>query len=274
MSTSIYVNGLDMLALCGLHISDPARGPFSAPDRADDTLNIPSLPGALLTTIPPAVGPRPIELQGAVVATSLTALNTQLDTLREILDGGLLEVKFAHDTTRLIRCRCTGVQVSYAAPAFRTAGQKVAVVTISLRADDPWFYSTTPTVISFGSTAVAIPLGTAPSVGRDNWSALIEIVGAATTPTLTYANFRAQSIGTMVFSGYSPLAGDSILIDLGRRLVWKRVSGTLTNAISYLTAGYTFPALSPDDAYVAGSLYPTLKVSAGSASIRYWKAWK
>lgn len=270
MTTTMYVNDIDMLATCGMHISEPGRGVFSTPERTDALMVVPALPGAILSSTPGAIGSRILDLEGAVVATSLTNLNSQLDTLREILDRGLIEVKFAHDTTRLLRCRTTACQVAYGAPAFRTAGQKVALVTISLRADDPYYCATSPSVISFGSTAVDIPLGTAPSGGRDQWSALIEIVGAATTPTLTYLNSAGDIVSTMVFTS-SVLAGDSIVIDIGRRLVYKFVSGTRTNTISTVTAGYAFPALDPSDGYVAGAAYPKLKISSGSANLMYWK---
>lgn len=78
----------------------------------------------------------------------------------------------------------------------------------------------------------------------------------------------------MVFSGHSPLAGDSLVIDCGRRTVTKIVSSVSSNAISHLTAGYSFPALSPDDASFTASLWPTLTVSAGTGSITYYRAFR
>ena len=128
-------------------------------------------------------------------------------------------------------------------------------------------------MVSFSSTAVPIPLGTAPSRGRDEWSAVIEIVGAATTPTLSELNASGDTLASMVFTN-SPAAGDSIVIDLGRRQVWTVTSGTWANGFGNLTAGYSWPKLDPADGDVTAGQYPQLKVSSGIANVRYRKFYR
>jgi len=215
-------------------------------------------------------GTRTITIGGLIRAASYTAIPAVLDWATEVAGTGLVEIRGPFSSGRAYY----GVLQELPAELYEpTALTGIGRLTLTFVCPMPYAISTSASVIGFGSTAVDIPLGTAPSAGRDGWSALIEIVGAATTPTLTYLNHRNETVGTMVFTN-SPAAGDSILIDCGRRRVQTRTSGTFANGMTNLTAGYSFPALDPSDAYVYGSLHAKLKVSSGSASIRYYKMWR
>ncbi len=78
----------------------------------------------------------------------------------------------------------------------------------------------------------------------------------------------------MSFTGYSPLSGDLIEINLSTGLVRKRVSGVYSNAMGALAAGWDFPAIDPNDGTFSASQWPTLQVSSGSGSITYRKAYR
>ena len=268
-STVLYANGLDFDADLGL-LPVTMSGLLGAPGRALGVLDLPALPGVIDSGISPRESARVLTITCLVQASSQTTLYATLDTAKEALGTGLVTITSAFSATRAFY----GVLQPFDADLFvPTILNGWATVALSFLCPIPYAIALAPSIISFGATAVDIPLGTAPSTLRDQWSAQIEIVGAATTPTLTYLDGSNTAVGTMATS-LSPVAGDSIVVDCGRRLVSKFVSGTRTNAISTLTAGYTFPALDPADGFVAGSIWPKLKVSSGTAFLRYYRAWR
>lgn len=263
-------NGLDSdtdLSLLPVSIG----GMLGAPARALGLLDLPQAPGGIDPGLVPSEAARTLTIEGLIKATSQTTLMTTLDRIKEVCGTGLVTIAGPYATDR----RYYGVlQPLDAEQVERTLLNGWARVTLAFVCPLPYAIASTPTTVSFGSTATAIPLGTAPSALRTDWSAVITITGAATTPIVTYADYRGTTQATLSFSGYSPSAGDSIVIDCGRKLVYRFVGGAKSNAFSYLAAGYAFPALSPDDAYVTGALWPTLAVSSGVASLRYYKAYR
>lgn len=268
-SAVLYANGLDFDSDLGL-IPVSITGMLGAPAKTLGWLDVPGTPGALDSGITPRESSRTLNITCLVQASSETTLHTALDEAKEAIGTGLVEIKAAYSTTRAYYGVLVSCEVVQFSPSVLNGW---ATVQLQFACAMPYAVALTMDTLSFGSTAVAIPLGTAPSVGRDDWSAIIEITGAATTPTLTYLNSAGDTIGTMVFT-YSPSAGDTIRIDLGRKLVQRRVSGTWSNAFTYLTAGYTWPTLDPSDGYVFGTAYPQLKVSSGSGALYYWKHYR
>lgn len=265
----LYLNGVEVEATYGLIVASFA-GDLSAPARSVSLLNIPSLPGAIDPGLPANEAARTLAVNFLIQASSETTLYATLDKIKAVCGSGLVEIQTPYSTTRALY----GVLQSLECAAFTpTLLNGWVSGTITFLCANPYWFDISPTTVAF-TTATDIPLGTAPSMGRDDWSAVITITGAATTPTLTYKDYTGATVGTMIFSGYSPAAGDSIVIDCGRRTVTKIVSAVSSNAISTLTAGYTFPALSPDDASFTASLWPTLTVSAGTGSVTYYKAYR
>lgn len=264
-STVLYANGLDFDADLGL-IPVAIGGMLGSPARTLGLLDIPQAPGGVDPGLPPQEAARTLTIEALVQASSQTTLLTTLDSIKDALGTGLVELTGAYSSTRAYY----GVLQPFDAEQFaRTLLNGWATVRLAFLCAQPYAVSTTRSTIAFGSTAVTVPLGTAPSQGRDDWSAIIEITGAATTPTLTYLDSAGNTVGTMAFSGYSPAAGDSIIIDCGRRLVYRYVSGTRSNAFSLMTAGYRFPDLDPADGSYRSSLWPSLKVSSGSGFLTY-----
>jgi hypothetical protein len=270
MPTGILtLNGTDAETLGFSPVS--FEGMLGAPARTYNLLPIPGLPGGIDPGVAPMEAARTIKITGLVQAASKTALETTLDVIKEACGAGLVAITGPYAPTRAWYGL---LQPFDANPEVPTVLNGIALIQLEFVCPSPYAVDLTPATIAFGATAVEIPLGTAPSTGRDNLSAIITITGAATTPIVTYKDRDGVTQGTLSFSGYSPLAGDTAVADLGRRLIYKFVSGVRTNAFSALAAGYIWPRLDPIDASVSGALWPTLATSAGSGSITYYRMWR
>lgn len=265
----VYLNGVDVAALG--FVLDEVGGAFDGVDRADALLEFPQGTGALLSDLPGRIATRTVTLGGTLAATTSTALDTAKDALKALCGAGLVEIRLISKDV-VYRGRLAGISVAHTAPQFRTANT-AARVTLRFVCPDPYGWDRTAQLVGFGATRVAIPLGTAPSVGRSWWSAIITIAGAATTPTLTESDAAGNTLRQMVFSGWSPTVADAIEIDCGRGLVTRITAGVRSNGMADLTAGYAFPRLDPADGDYTTSAWPGLAVSSGLASIRYYRAW-
>lgn len=263
----LYLQGQEAEATFGLIVTN-FSGDLGAPSRSINLLSIPSLPGALDPGLAPNEAPRVFTVNFMVNAATDAAVHATLDKIKAVCGTGLVEILTPYSTTRALY----GVLQSLDASGMRPWIPGWVTGSISFLCANPYWWDVDPSVVAF-TTATGIPVGTAPSYGRDDWSAIITITGAATNPTLTYKDYTGVTVGTMAFT-LTVAAGDSIVIDCGRRTVNKIVSGVTSNCMSTLTAGYTFPALSPDDASFTASLWPTLATSAGTGSVTYYRAWR
>jgi len=270
VKTSVTLNGIDLAQLYGFALDPGSPSPFDIPARTTPVLAIPGAAGVILPGTAPAVGPKTLTFGGTFVAYSQSEIVATEAAIKDIAANGLVQIVFSQQSARAWYGVLQGLTVTY--PSYGSLN-RIARVSFSFLCPIPYAINIAQETIAFGSTAVTIPLGTAPSVGRDDWSAAIHIVGAATTPTLTYADGAGNTVGTMVFTS-SPAAGDHIRIDIGRRLVKKSVSGTYSNAFGDLTAGYTWPALDPGDGSWNSSLWPSLKVSSGVGILTYFRMYR
>lgn len=266
---ALYVNGVDVAALG--FVLEEIDGGFDGLERTDPLLELPQGVGALLSDLPGRVAPRTVTLVGTLAAQTSTALETAKDSLKALCGAGLVELRLVSRDV-ILRGRLAGLQLVHTGPQLRSANV-AARATLRFLCPEPFAWDRTAQLVGFGTARVALPLGTAPSVGRSWWSAIITIAGAATTPTLTESDAAGNALRTMIFSGWSPTAADAIEIDCGRGLVTRITSGVRTNGMADLTAGYAFPRLDPADGDYASSLFPGLAVSSGTGIIRYYRAW-
>lgn len=269
----LWLNGTDADDL-GFYLVD-------APDllgegaRTPQTVGFPQGTGALLASTPVAVAPRSLRLSGFCTAATVSAARVIADRIKAHVGTGVVEIRSAWNTSVVVR----GVLTNVAAGPDGSSWLGRVSLDLDFLLFDPYAYAISPTVVGFGATPTAIALGTAPSVGRDTWSAIITIVGAATTPTLTEYDGAGTALRTMVWTT-SPTVTDAIEVDLGRGLVTNIASGVRTNGYSSLTAGFEFPRLDPADGdwYLGGihsdAAFPRLAVSSGAALVRYFKAYR
>ncbi len=217
-----------------------------------------------------SVQPRVLRLDGYAESTTLTGATTVLDRVKAAVGTGIVEIRSAWREDVVVR----GVLVSHRAGPRSDGWTGQLTVSLEFLLADPLAYALSPSVVAIGATATPIPLGTAPSIGRDGWSAILTIVGAATTPTVTESDASGTALRTMVFSGWSPTASDAIEIDLGRGLVTRITAGVRSNGMADLTAGWEFPRLDPADGDWYASAWPMLTVSSGTASLTYYQAYR
>jgi phage-related protein len=267
MIGALTLNGQEAEATFGMVVTGFA-GDLGTPERALRLLEIPALAGGIDPGVPLREEARTLRIDFLLSAATDTALRTALDPIAAICSTGLVEIQTLYSTTRALY----GVLQTFVVERRDATIAGWAMGSMTFLCPIPYWLDISPTTVAFTS-ATDIPLGTAASAGRDEWAAIITITGAATTPTLTYKDYTGATVGTMAFS-YSPLGGDSLVIDCGRHLVTKVVSGVSSNAIGSLTAGYTFPALLNVDASFVASLWPTLEVSSGTGSVTYYRAWR
>lgn len=270
-SSSVWVGGLDLGRWCGFALDPASASPFDVPAQDLPSLAIPGAAGVLFPGTAPTVGAKTITIVGALVTDSLADATQAAQVMKERASAGLVALTFSAAPTRAWYGVLQSFTCSY--PSYASANG-VARVAMTFLCPFPYAAELAGEIVSFGATPVAVPLGTAPSVGRDGWGAVIEVTGAATTPAVTYADAAGNALATMAFT-YSPAAGDTLRIDLARRLIQRRVSGTWSSdGFAYLSAGYTWPALDPADGVISDGAYPRLSVSSGSGLLSYRRCYR
>lgn len=266
MAGVLWLNDLDASTLGFTLTGAPSL--LDAAPRTARTLAIPGRYGEWLSASAPIVNARTLRLSGVVYGTSLAEGLGMWDRVKAHVGEGLVDIKHAWAPDRVLR----GTLIDAPGGPGQRAWLGHLDASLEFLLADPFAYDLEPQLIGFGATPVALPLGTAPSVGQNWWSAIITITGAATTPTLTYSDAAGNTISTMVFT-WSPTINDAIEIDVGRGLVTRIASSVRSNGMADVTAGWEFPRLAPSDGDWYTSAWPRLAVSTGSATIRYYRAW-
>jgi phage-related protein len=216
------------------------------------------LPGRLDTAVldTSATGsPRDVVVEGTVEAATIAALTTAIRDLTGWC-ARAVALKTVHDTASFLQVKQVTVSTT---PPDMQGIVTAHPVTITFRAFDPLWYSTSLSAVSF-SAATAMPLGTAPS------KPVIRVTGAYTNPTITLKNSSAVTVGTMVFTVVLANAAHYIEIDCANRTIVHN-TGSNADGSALLTSG-NFLTLDPSDADTTVPTWPTLEaaVSAGSIS--------
>lgn len=265
----LYLNDIDT-SRYGF-VLESVDGAFDQTERTDTTTELPQGVGLVLSSAEPRIAPRTITLTGVVTGATRTLLETAKDAIKTLASAGTVGIRLASRDI-VYRGRLIGMTATHFSPQLRTTGN-ACTLTLRFLCADPFGWDRTPQLVGFGSSAVAMPLGTARSRGRGFWSAVVTIHGAATTPTLTETDAGGNTLGTMAFT-WSPTVNDALEIDIGRGTVTRVQSGVRDNGMPYVTAGFTFPRLHPDEGDYFTSAWPRLAVSSGVGVARYWRAWR
>lgn len=195
-----------------------------------------SSPSNLLGTNPATtvtVAPRRIPLQfmleSDVVADRVGLLDEVVRQTR-----GLLQVVVGDDTTRVGDAVMEGLEVD---ALFRESSWTHGNLRITpeLVFYDPIKYElSTPPVSIPANVRVTLPVGTAPS------RPVLTIFGANTNILVNLRPFGGAVSESMTFTGISLTASEALEIDMGALTIVKISSGTRTDALSELDAGWFF----------------------------------
>lgn len=267
--SGLYVNGQDTARLG--FVLDGVVGGFDGVERTDALVELPQGAGALLASVPARIASRVVTMEGTLVAATRSALETAKAQLKARCSAGTVRLRLVAQDI-VFYGRLAGFSVTHFAPQLRE-GRSAARVALRFVCAEPYAWDRLPQLIGFGSTPVAMPLGTGPSRGRSSWGAQIVIAGPATTPTLTQYDAGLTALRTMAFT-WSPTAADALEIDLAKGLVTRIQSGVRDNALSLLTAGWEFPRLDPAEGDYTTSAFPALAVSSGTGIARYHRSWQ
>jgi len=265
MATGIlYLDGVDVSDY-GMHITGMPNA-FGAAAAAWDIATVPQYDGGRLLRERPTLGPRTLEFSALIIADNADDLETAVQDLKDTFWGRPVEVRYGHQDGYAF----TGVLQGFDCGLFSPTNLNGwASATLSFLLPDPYAVDTTSTTETETPIApIEVEVGTGPTYCE------VTISGAATNPTLTLKDHTGATIGTMAFT-VSLTSDDALIIDAtDGGSVTLDEDGTLSDGLSLLAAGYTFPIFRPEHAVRATSDWPTVEVSSGAfLSVSYRRRW-
>lgn len=234
---------------------------LSGPQREYATGTRPGrLDTALLSTAP-LYKPNEFTVTGAVCSDDPSYTMAALMADAQNLKGWCARVVALKvstlSTAQFIRCYLTGAFVSH----FDVPGKQKAVkVSLTFRALDPVWVSTTLTSNALTTSLTEQALGTAPV------RPVITVTGNPSAFSLTYANSAGTTVQTLALASLTTSGATSLVIDMDALTVVQTVSGVAGSAVSKITTGDFF-ALDPADADTVTPTWPkVLYAATGSVS--------
>jgi phage-related protein len=209
--------------------------------------------------------PRVASVNGLIDSPTPAQLTTDLRAIVGWCDRAVA-LKSGHDLTTFLRVDKLTVIPDIPDPQLI---QRIGRVRLMVTAEDPRWYSTTLSQITF-TTNTQMPLGEA-AVGP-----IIRITGIVSNPTITLKDYTGAAIATLVLTISLPGASDYVEIDCERQTIVKSVASVLSSAADTLSGG-DFIELDPKDADTVTPTWPSLSVAYGSgsgtATATFRKAW-
>jgi hypothetical protein len=259
----IFVDGTDLSTL-GFVMSESADL-WNGFTLTDQLVELPGVMGAQLTSADARVPAREMTLDGVILAASAAARLAEEDQLNALLFGRTIEVRRIDLTARARYGRVQSVLLQPTAPGFLAKGGKCQ---LKLTCPDPLAYALGDLAapISFGSTPVPIPLGSAPCAPR----ILITNTtgGTVSSRVLSVLTAGGELVGSMTLTG-ALLVGESLDIDHAEQLITKvTTAGVRSSARAWITAG-GWLVLRPSDGDPLRAGYPQLKLSTAETGLAF-----
>lgn len=201
-------------------------------------------PGRIDTVIlstDPAYRPAEMVVTGTVCSDSpsytLASLLTDVQNLKGWCARAVAVKVETFTTSQFRQVKLTGATVTH----FDIPGkQKAAKVSLTFRAHDPLWYSTSTTSNSLTTSLTEQSIGTAPV------RPVITFTGAPGGLTLTYANSAGTTVQTLTLAALTTSGATQTVVDMANLTVIQTISGVATDAVSKITSGDFF-ALDPAD---------------------------
>lgn len=261
--TMLLVDGLDLAAFG--FVQSGSGGLWNGFQLKDQTIELPGIVGAMLTSADAQVPAREVSIEGSILADSLASRLLYEDQLNAWMYGRTLEVRMVDRLTRARHGRVQGVLFDPPPPRYLA---RDTACQIKVLFPDPLAYTLgdLASPIAFGSTPVAIPTGSAPCAPR----LLITNTTGATVASrvVTVLNAAGDVVFTMTLAG-NLLSGESLDVDNAEQVIAKiTAAGVRSEARSWFTAG-TWLVLRPSDGDVLGGVYPELKLSTAETGLAF-----
>jgi hypothetical protein len=198
-------------------------------------------PGRLdtaLRSVDPLYKPRDVVVVGTVTGSTFAAHMTALRALKGWAARCAYLKVSGLDSAVVMGCRLTGVSVESMGVPARTPASRVS---LTFRAHDPLWYSTSETSNAITTSLTEQALGTAPV------RPVITVTGNPSAFSLTYANSAGTTVQTLALAALATSGATQIVIDMSALTVVQTVSAVAASAVDKITTGDFF-ALDPADA--------------------------
>lgn len=257
----LKINGRDIAAL-GLRVADQGS-PWAIAQVARG-----------LSPSVSRVGVRPAAYSGGAASvlgltlalpSSVAARRAALDTALAWMDG-LLELEWTDAPGRVqyARLQAGDVRARFESVAWI---QGDLLLPLQLVRDVPLSYDIAAAVIAVGTTAKAVPLGTAASPLR------FGLPGAITTAvTLTYRNIAGTVLSELALGDPDTSASETLVVDGTTERIYI-FDGTDYNDANELYVGGSFPVADPGDGNREAATWPTI-TSSHAGFMLYRRIWE
>lgn len=253
-----------LFKIAGVDVSSYGLQVSALPDNWDtptvsfDEAALPGQDGTVATANEPTIEAKDYSIVARLIGATSSAFETALDTLKLAVAGNssaVVAMKAGNQTTRERSGVCKNVRVVMDPDVL------AATVTILMRCRNPVNYEDSTTTVT-GSTATDL----ACALGTFRVRPVSTITSPSSPLVLTYKNYGGTTVQTLTLT----FAGSPTTVVVDHSAMTITVDGTRHD--SYLTAG-DFIRLDPRDGDYALSHWPTLRVSSGTPSHSYAKAW-
>lgn len=207
---------------------------------------------------------RVVTVQGVLKASTVAALVTARQQLRDALQGRMVELAFPDDANILAVGFCDQVVFSGVAPQFLNPYYRVSIRVTCI---GPYLVSRYGTSVSHTAGAAASPC----PVGTGAVGPYLRVWGG-NNPTITVKDSTGATLYQLVAT-ITLATGDFLEIDCHNLEVWKTISSVRSAADDVLSAASTFPVLSAKAGDFRVSSWPTIETSVGTLLATYNRTW-
>lgn len=257
---ALIVDGVDLSDL-GLTVRSGMAGVRGTPRASYPSRRVPGRIDAVPMSTQPEYQNRQITVPASVVGTDMADMHEKLRAVAAAVAPSEAErtIRFVDDETVEFTGRSRGFDGQ---PVEPDQIQPRTDIAISFECLDPRLLAVGTETPTIGSTLTDMPLGTQPSVPT------VRIDGPFTDPVLTYSDDGGATVQTLELA-LSKAAGAWVEIDMHRKTI---VDDAGASQISALTGGDFF-VLDPRDGDYDTDSWPQVKVSDGSGTVTYRKAY-
>lgn len=260
--TMHYVDGVDLSTLGFVMRASPDL--WNGFQLTDSLLELPGVMGAMLTSPDARVPVREATIEGTILAGSVAARLAFEGQLNAFFYGRTLELRQVDTITLARYARVQQLLLQPAEPSFLAKGGKCQIKVIF---PDPLCYTLgdLASPIAFGSTAVAIPMGSAPCAPR----LLITNTtgGTVSSRVVTMLTAGGDAVATMTLTG-ALLSGESLDVDNAEQVIAKvTTAGVRSEARSWMTGRWL--VLRPSDGDPLSGVYPQLLLSTAETGLAF-----